>query len=394
MKNIVICGSTGSIGRQALEVCAWFPLRLRPVALVGGSNIQLLAEQVRQFKPQAVALADVDKYADFKALLAEIPNCHTEILVGEEGVLQAAAWPGADMQVAAISGLAGLQPTLHGLAAGLDIAFANKEVLVAAGELVMQKVAAGKSRFLPVDSEHSAIWQCLNSPEKPWATQREVASLLLTCSGGPFREAGMAEIAAAGVAETLRHPTWQMGAKITVDSATLLNKGLEVIEAHWLFNLPYAQIEAVIHPESIIHSMVQYSDGALLAQLSYPDMRLPIQYALTYPERLANSLKPLNFAELGSLTFQKPDEERFPCFRLAKEAGLAGGTMPAVLSGANEALVGAFLAGRIRLGQIAEGLAAVLAAHENISRPDLPAILQADGWARNFVAQWLTKKNL
>ncbi len=390
MKNIVICGSTGSIGRQALDVCAWFPLRLRPVALVGGSNIQLLAAQVRQFKPQAVALADESKYADFKALLAEIPNCRTEILLGEAGVLQAAAWPAADMQVAAISGLAGLMPTLQGMAAGLDIAFANKEVLVAAGELVMQQVAESNSCFLPVDSEHSAIWQCLNSPEKPWTINREVSSLLLTCSGGPFRNADAAEIANAGVTETLRHPTWQMGAKITVDSATLLNKGLEVIEAHWLFNMPYEQIEAVIHPESIIHSMVQYSDGAVMAQLSYPDMRLPIQYALTYPERWANQLKLLNFAELSSLTFQKPDEERFPCFRLAREAGLAGGTMPAVLSGANEALVGAFLAGRIRLGQIADGLAAALAAHDNIIKPDLAAILQADKWARDFVANWLT----
>ena len=390
MKNIVICGSTGSIGRQALDVCAWFPLRLRPVALVGGSNIQLLAAQVRQFKPQAVALADESKYADFKALLAEIPNCRTEILLHEAGVLQAAAWPAADMQVAAISGLAGLMPTLQGMAAGLDIAFANKEVLVAAGELVMQQVAESNSCFLPVDSEHSAIWQCLNSPEKPWTINREVSSLLLTCSGGPFRNADAAEIANAGVTETLRHPTWQMGAKITVDSATLLNKGLEVIEAHWLFNMPYEQIEAVIHPESIIHSMVQYSDGAVMAQLSYPDMRLPIQYALTYPERWANQLKLLNFAELSSLTFQKPDEERFPCFRLAREAGLAGGTMPAVLSGANEALVGAFLAGRIRLGQIADGLAAALAAHDNIIKPDLAAILQADKWARDFVANWLT----
>ena len=389
MKNIVICGSTGSIGRQALDVCAWFPLRLRPVALVGGSNIQLLATQVRQFKPQAVALADESKYADFKALLAEIPNCRTEILLGEAGVLQAAAWPAADMQVAAISGLAGLMPTLQGMAAGLDIAFANKEVLVAAGELVMQQVAESNSCFLPVDSEHSAIWQCLNSPEKPWTINREVSSLLLTCSGGPFRNSDAAEIANAGVTETLRHPTWQMGAKITVDSATLLNKGLEVIEAHWLFNMPYEQIEAVIHPESIIHSMVQYSDGAVMAQLSYPDMRLPIQYALTYPERWANQLKPLNFAELSRLTFQKPDEERFPCFRLAREAGLAGGTMPAVLSGANEALVGAFLAGRIRLGQIADGLAAALAAHDNIIKPDLAAILQADKWARDFVANWL-----
>lgn len=386
MKNIIICGSTGSIGRQALDICEWFPQKLRPVALVGGSNIKLLAEQVRKFKPEAVALADESKYAEFKLLIADVP---TEILVGEAGVLQAAAWPGADMQVAAISGLAGLRPTLQGLAAGLAIAFANKEVLVAAGELVMERVAAADSCFLPVDSEHSAIWQCLGAPPRPWEVQPEVASLLLTCSGGPFRDADAAAIAAASPQETLRHPTWQMGAKITVDSATLLNKGLEVIEAHWLFNLPYEQIEVVIHPESIIHSMVQYQDGALLAQLSYPDMRLPIQYALSYPERWPNQLRPLNFAELASLTFQKPDEQRFPCFRLAREAGLAGGTMPAVLSGANEALVAAFLAGRICLGQIANGLAAALEAHNNISKPDLPTIVRADAWARSFVTKWL-----
>ena len=386
MKNIIICGSTGSIGRQALAVCEWFPQQLRPVALVGGSNIELLAEQVRKFKPEAVALADESKYLEFKQILGDTS---TEILVGEAGVLQVAAWPGADMQVAAISGLAGLKPTLQGLAAGLGIAFANKEVLVAAGELVMEQVVIGRGCFLPVDSEHSAIWQCLGAPARPWEVQPEVASLLLTCSGGPFREADAATIANAGSQETLRHPTWQMGAKITVDSATLLNKGLEVIEAHWLFNLPYEQIEVIIHPESIIHSMVQYRDGALLAQLSYPDMCLPIQYALSYPERWPNQLRSLNFAEIASLTFQKPDEQRFPCFRLAREAGLAGGTMPAVFSGANEAWVSAFLAGRIRLGQIADGLAAALEAHQSIAKPDLPAIVQADSWARNFVTEWL-----
>jgi 1-deoxy-D-xylulose-5-phosphate reductoisomerase len=298
--------------------------------------------------------------------------------------LQVAGLDGADMQVAAISGLAGLQPTLRGLDAGLDIAFANKEVLVAAGELVMKRVSESGCRFLPVDSEHSAIWQCLEG--KPG-----VESLLLTCSGGPFKNAAADEIRNAGVEETLRHPTWQMGAKITVDSATLLNKGLEIIEAHWLFDVPYERISAVIHPESIIHSMVQFVDGSLLAQCSYPDMRLPIQYALSHPMRWQNELRPLNFAEIGSLTFREPDEVRFPCLRLAKQAGQAGGTLTAVLSGANEALVYAFLQGRIKLGRISEGLEAALAAHTNILQPNLDEIIAADAWARRFVADWLTK---
>jgi 1-deoxy-D-xylulose-5-phosphate reductoisomerase len=381
MKKIVVCGSTGSIGRQTLDVCEWFPDKLQVVGLVGGSNIELLAEQVKKFKPEVAALANADKYAEFKRLLGD---SKTEILVGENGVLQVAGMKSADMQVAAISGLAGLQPTLKGLDAGLDIAFANKEVLVAAGELVMKWVSESGCRFLPVDSEHSAIWQCLEG--KPG-----VESLLLTCSGGPFKNASADEIVNAGVEETLRHPTWQMGAKITVDSATLLNKGLEIIEAHWLFDVPYERISAVIHPESIIHSMVQFEDGSLLAQCSYPDMRLPIQYALSHPQRWQNELRPLNFAEIGRLTFREPDEMRFPCLRLAKQAGKAGGTLTAVLSGANEALVYAFLQGRIKLGRISEGLEAALAAHENIAQPNLEEIIQADAWARRFAADWLAK---
>lgn len=382
VKKIVVCGSTGSIGRQTLEVCAWFPERLEVVGLAGGSNIELLARQVKQFKPQAVALADETKYADFKRLLGA---AQTEILLGEAGVAKVAALPAADLQVAAISGLAGLKPTLLGIEAGLDIAFANKEVLVAAGELVMRRVRERQCGFLPVDSEHSAIWQCLDGRAQP-------QSLILTCSGGPFKQAGAAEIAAATPEQTLRHPTWQMGAKISVDSATLMNKGLEIIEAHWLFDMPYDRISAVIHPESIIHSMVQYADGSLLAQMSYPDMRLPIQFALFYPERVANRLTPLDFPKLGSLSFWQPDEERFPCLRLAKEAGLAGGTAPAVLSGANETLVAAFLQGRIKLGDIYNGVAAVLERHQNTAAESLPVILAADAWARREAAAWLARK--
>ena len=381
MKKIVICGSTGSIGRQTLEVCEWFPEELQVVGLTGGSNIELLAEQTKKFKPQVVALADEGKYADFKRLLGD---CPTEILVGEDGVLQVAGLASADLQVAAISGLAGLKPTICGLQAGLAIAFANKEVLVAAGQPVMKLVRELNADFYPVDSEHSAIWQSMQG-------QGKAASLVLTCSGGPFKQATAEEIYRATPADTLKHPTWNMGAKITVDSATLMNKGLEIIEAHWLFDMPYEKISAVIHPESIIHSMVQYADGSLLAQFSYPDMRLPIQYALFYPERKANCLRPLDFAEIGKLTFWAPDEEKFPCLRLAREAGMAGGCAPAVLSGANEVVNAAFLAGRITLGQIYDGVAAVLSAYQNGPCDTLEQIIEADGWARREAAAWLQK---
>lgn len=381
-KKIIVCGSTGSIGRQTLDVCEWFADRVQVVGLTGGSNVCLLAEQILKFKPKFAALADESKYAELKRLIGDV-DC--EIMLGESGVERVAALPQADLQVAAISGLAGLKPTLLGIEAGLDIAFANKEVLVAAGELVMRRVAERQVGFFPVDSEHSAIWQCLDGRTKPH-------SLVLTCSGGPFKLATADEIANATPEETLKHPTWNMGAKISVDSATLMNKGLEIIEAHWLFDMPYDQISAVIHPESIIHSMVQYADGSLLAQMSYPDMRLPIQFALFYPERLANPLRPLNFPEIAKLTFWQPDEERFPCLKLAKAAGRAGGTAPAVLSAANEVMVAAFLRGQIRLGEIYGGVAAVLDKHEISAADSLPVIQAADKWARRAAADWIAKK--
>lgn len=382
IKKIVVCGSTGSIGRQTLEVCDWFADRVQVVGLTGGSNVELLAAQIKQFKPKAAALAAADKYAELKQLLGD---CDTEILLGEDGVAQVAAMQEADLQVAAISGLAGLKPTLLGIEAGLDIAFANKEVLVAAGELVMRRVAERKVGFFPVDSEHSAIWQCLDGRAKPY-------SLVLTCSGGPFKHATARQIAEATPEETLKHPTWHMGAKISVDSATLMNKGLEIIEAHWLFDMPYDKISAVIHPESIIHSMVQYADGSLLAQMSYPDMRLPIQFALFYPQRLPNPLKPLDFPSIAELSFWQPDEEKFPCLRLARQAGVAGGTAPAVLSAANEVIVAAFLQGRIKLGAVYDGVAAVLDKHRNTPADDLAAVLAADARARREAADWLLTK--
>lgn len=378
-KKIVVCGSTGSIGRQTLDVCEWFADRVEVLGLTAGGNVRLLAEQILKFKPKVAALADESKYAELKRLIGDAP---TEIVTGEAGVAQVAALAEADLQVAAISGLAGLAPTLLGIEAGLDIAFANKEVLVAAGELVMRRVAETGVGFFPVDSEHSAIWQCLDGRAKPH-------SLVLTCSGGPFKQATAAEIAAATPEQTLKHPTWNMGAKISVDSATLMNKGLEIIEAHWLFDMPYERISAVIHPESIIHSMVQYADGSLLAQMSYPDMRLPIQFAMFYPERLPNPLRPLDFPEIAKLSFWQPDEERFPCLKLARQAGVTGGTAPVVLSAANEVLVAAFLQGRISLGQIYDGVAAVLDKHDTVAADDLAGIQAVDAWARRKAAAWV-----
>ena len=380
MKKIAILGSTGSIGTQTLEV-ARENGDIKVCGLAAGNNIALLEKQIREFAPKLAAVWSEEKARELRVRIADTD---TQVVSGMDGLLKVSTLEDAEILVTAIVGMIGIRPTIEAIKAGKDIALANKETLVTAGHIIMPLAKEKKVSILPVDSEHSAIFQSLQGNEP-----RAVHKILLTASGGPFRGRKEEELLEIRVEDALKHPNWSMGQKITIDSSTMVNKGLEVIEAHWLFNLPYEQIEVIIHPESIIHSMVQYRDGALLAQLSYPDMCLPIQYALSYPERWPNQLRSLNFAEIASLTFQKPDEQRFPCFRLAREAGLTGGTMPAVLSGANEALVSAFLAGRIRLGQIADGLAAALAAHQSIAKPDLPAIVQADSWARNFVTEWL-----
>ncbi len=383
MKTISVLGSTGSIGKQTLDVVDWFPGEFKVAALAAGTNIALLAEQAVKYQPELVVIFDEGCYAGLRDLLRQ-RNYTGQIMLGEAGVLAAATLPQVNLVVAAVSGLAGLLPVVRGIEAGKDIAFANKEVLVAAGSLVMDLVEKHQVRLLPVDSEHSAIWQCMEG-------HTGIESLLLTCSGGPFRSLTKDALAKVTKEQALSHPTWSMGPKITIDSATLMNKGLEIIEAHWLFHTPYDKINVVIHPESIIHSMVQFQDSAVLAHLGNPDMRVPIQYALTYPERWQNPLQNIDFAALNKITFLAPDEERFPCLRLAKEAGKAGGSMPVVLNGANEVLVWRFLNGEIAFGDIPRGVEVILERHENLAATDLETILLADKWSRqqakNFVGQ-------
>lgn len=372
MRKIAVLGSTGSIGRQALEVAAALPEEITITSLVAGSNVELLAEQARRFHPRRVVVADAQRWPELKELMAGQP---VEVLAGEEGC-SAAAQDESDLVLAAIVGIAGLKPTLAALAAGKDIALANKEALVTAGHLVQRAVRRQGVHLLPVDSEHSAIFQCLRAGEKS-----EVRRLLLTASGGPFRTWPREKLAEVKAAEALRHPNWRMGAKITVDSATLMNKGLEVMEARWLFDVPLSQIEVLVHPESVVHSLVEFVDGAVVAQLGVPDMRLPIQYAFTYPRRVAAPWPRLELTG-RTLTFFPPDEGRFPCLALARAAAETGGTLPAVLNGANEVAVAEFLAGRLTFPGIAQVVEKVMSSHQTVVDPDLPAVLAADAWAR------------
>ena len=364
MKRLAILGSTGSIGRQTLEVVRSFPDRFKIIGLAAGRNSELLAKQINEFGPELVSLAGTGK----------LPSGSYRLVSPEEMVADAKI----DMAVIATSGIAGLAPTLAAIASGKNLALANKEVLVTAGQIVTAEAERSGIAMLPVDSEHSALWQCL------WGEHgSEVARLVLTASGGPFRQHSVSSLARVTAAEALQHPTWQMGKKVTVDSATLFNKGLEVIEAHWLFNIPYERIEVVLHPQSIIHSLVEFCDGSVKAQLSIPDMRLPIQYALTYPERWQNPQLPrIDWRKLGPLTFETPDLGRFPCLRLAIEAGRRGGTYPAALSAADEVAVELFISGRIGFLGIARLLERILQEHPSVSQPSLDDILSADRWAR------------
>ncbi len=377
VKKLGILGSTGSIGTQTLEVLEWFPEDFRVVALTAQNNVALLAAQAKKWLPEVVAIGDSKAYPALKEALA---GSTCTILAGEEGILAAATLTSADLVVGGISGVAGLLPVVAALSQGKDVALANKEVLVAAGHIVTALAEAKGVRLLPVDSEHSAIFQCLS------AAAGGAKTLLLTASGGPFRDWNQKDLAAITPAMALKHPTWNMGQKITVDSATLMNKGLEIIEAHWLFQMAYQDIQVVVHPQSIIHSMVQMSDGAVLAHMGYPDMRVPIQFALTYPQRMKNPVRPLDFAQLGQLTFQPADEEKFPCLALAKAAGKAGGTMPAVLNGANEVLVWEFLAGRIGFLEIPAMIEKIMNRYHSIENPDLETVLEADREGRRLAA--------
>ncbi|HEY6542481.1 MAG TPA: 1-deoxy-D-xylulose-5-phosphate reductoisomerase [Ktedonobacteraceae bacterium] len=375
-RRIALLGSTGSIGQQTLDIVRCFPAQFQVIALAARSNVELLAQQAQEFHPAFVAcFADTPEIE--QAARAALPD----VLIGEQGLLAVATHPDVDIVVAATSGLMGLHPTLAAIHAGKTIALANKETLVMAGHLVMQAAREQGVSVLPVDSEHSAIWQCLHGENAG-----DVRRLILTASGGPFRKATLEDVRAVTVEQALAHPTWHMGPKITIDSATLMNKGLEVIEAHWLFDIPYERIDVVVHPESIIHSMIEFVDGAIKMQASLPSMHLPIQHALSYPARLDTAgtglVRELRWPEVARLNFEELDIERFPCFKLARQAAQYGGTYPSVLVGADEEAVALFRAGQLSFPGIAQLIEAVLERHQPIAMPDIPAILETTAWAR------------
>jgi 1-deoxy-D-xylulose-5-phosphate reductoisomerase len=375
MKTLAILGSTGSIGVSTLEIVAAHPERFQVTALTAGRNLALLEQQVRAFRPALVAVPDA---ADAAVLRSRLGTAAPRILAGRDGLIACAAQSGAALVVSAIVGAAGLEPTLAAIEAGIDVALANKETLVAAGDLVMAAVERRSINLFPVDSEHSAIFQSLAGHRK-----HDVRRLILTASGGPFRNYSADELEGVTPADALAHPNWNMGRKITIDSATMMNKGLEVIEAHWLFDLPADKIAVHIHPESIVHSMVEYVDGAVIAQLGIPDMRTPIALALSWPERLPLDLPPLDLCRLGRLHFSEPDPARFPCLALAYRALRTGGTAPAALNAANEMAVAAFLEHRLGFTVIPQVIAAVLDRHEAEPADNLAAVLAADAAARS-----------
>jgi 1-deoxy-D-xylulose-5-phosphate reductoisomerase len=381
-KNIVLLGCTGSIGVSTQKVAADLRDQVRIVGMASRGDVDGLEKAVKQFKPLAVAMTNHEKAAELKKRLGAKPT----VLAGERGLVELATMPEADIVLVAIVGTAGLEPALAAIRAGKDLAVASKEILVMAGELVMSEARKHGVKVLPVDSEHSAIFQCLEGREPA-----DVKRLILTASGGPFRQTPREQFAKITVAQALKHPSWNMGQKITIDSATLFNKGLEMIEARWLFDVEVGRVDVVIHPQSVVHSMVEFVDGSILAQLSVPDMRYPIQYALTWPRRLPNSMEPTDFAEIGTLTFERPDYDKFPSLRLAREAGRVGGTMPAVFNAANEVAVKRFVDEQIRFTQIFETVEKVMGAHHKgghggtswVASPTLDVILEADLWARN-----------
>ncbi len=381
MKAISLLGSTGSIGTQTLDIAAQYPDQFRIVGLAAGRNIDLLVQQIRQFQPEIVAIADVAKLPDLKDAIADLPSQPT-LLAGQEGTIEVARWASADVVVTGIVGCAGLLPTIAAIKAGKDIALANKETLIAGGPVVLPLLEQYGVKLLPADSEHSAIFQCLQGV--PAGGLRRI---LLTASGGAFRDWPVEKLASVTVADALKHPNWSMGRKITVDSATLMNKGLEVIEAHFLFGATYDQIAIVIHPQSIIHSLIELQDTSVLAQLGWPDMRLPLLYALSYPERIYTDWETLDLVKAGDLTFREPDHQKYPCMDLAYAAGRAGGCMPAVLNAANEQAVAMFLDEQIHFLDIPRVIEQACDRYQaqNTADPTLEDILAADQWARQAV---------
>jgi 1-deoxy-D-xylulose-5-phosphate reductoisomerase len=395
----VVLGSTGSIGTNTLDVIGHFPDRLAAYGLSAHANVDLALDQARRFQPRWLVFTDASAVGHVdRSQLSQ----GTELLFGEDGLRTMVSDPQTDVVVSAIVGAAGLTGTWAAIEAGKTVALANKETLVVAGPQVMQLARERGATILPVDSEHSAVFQCLASggvyPRRPDGgvyprrSPAEIRRIVLTASGGPFRGKARADLEDVTAEDALRHPTWRMGPKITVDSATLMNKALEVIEARWLFDLQPEQIEVIVHPESIIHSFVEFADGSVLAQLSPPDMRLPIQYALTYPDRLAGPARRLAWTELASFHFEQPDHETFPALQLGYEVARRGGTCGAVLNAANEAAVGHFLAGELRFLDIPRVCRAVLSHHHFSARPTLEELAAADRWARHEVSRWLYTK--
>jgi len=384
LKKISLLGATGSIGMQTLEILRAYPESFRLVAMAFGNNVEVGQRIIHEFKPKLVSVHS----KEIKERLKHAVSDDTKIVYGQEGLIEVAAHPDCDVVLNAVVGHVGLMPTLAAIQAGKTIAIANKETLVTAGHIVMETAKEKGVQILPVDSEHSAIFQCLNGEKKS-----EVAKIILTASGGSFRDRTREELKNVTVEEALAHPNWSMGAKITIDSATMMNKGLEVIEAHWLFQLPYEQIEVILHKESIVHSMVEFQDASVIAQLGFPDMKIPIQYALTYPSRLENSkTKRLNLTEIGKLHFSEVDFDRFRCLKMAYEAGKQGGTMTTVLNVANEEAVAAFLSGKISFLEIETLIENALDKHQLINEPSLDDIIATGEETRRFVRKLIENK--
>jgi len=384
LKNIVILGSSGSIGLQTIDVVKRYPELFNVVGLAVNKSIDALEQQIKELRPKAVVVVDAEKAQELSRRIAGTSNI-PELLTSIEGLEQLAAHPEADLVLNALVGSVGLRPTLAALRAGKTLALANKESMVAGGAIVAKVREETGAEILPVDSEHNAIFQCMVGERK-----REIKRLIVTASGGPFRGRTFSELESVTVEEALKHPRWTMGPKITIDSATLMNKGLEVIEAHWLFDLPYEQIDVIVHPQSIIHSMVEFEDGSIKAHLGQTDMRIPIQYTLSYPDRLPAPLPSLDFVEVGKLTFEKPDVRNFPCLAYAYEAIRLGKTYPAVLNAANEQAVAAFLSKKIRFTDIPNIIKQVIERHEPGDETDLGIVLETEHRAREYADRLIT----
>jgi 1-deoxy-D-xylulose-5-phosphate reductoisomerase len=387
MKNISILGSTGSIGVSALDVIGNSPDRFNVVALSACTNIGLLTQQIDKFRPQVASVIDEVHARELKKKIN--PSVGVKILFGEDGYREVASIKHAHMVISSMVGSAGLIPTIEAIEAGKDIALANKEVLVMAGPLVVNKAREKNVKILPVDSEHNAIFQCITGQKAGY-----IKKIILTASGGPFLHLSKDELAGVKPADALKHPCWKMGRKITIDSATMMNKGLEIIEARWLFHVDMENIDVLIHPQSVVHSMVEFIDGTIMAQLSIPDMRIPIAYALSFPERIINRGPSLDLLKVGAFEFLPPDMEKFPNLILAVNAGKTGGTMPAAMNAANEVAVDAFLKGKIRFTDISKLIGAVLSCHQVEEASTLGKIIEADRWARNCTEKFIERINI